>query len=126
MYSEILDESALEHLVKWHNEDEVEFTAGLEVTRVVRDGNKIVWTTRREATEKIEVDEVFVRVPTWLGVVDAVRIWGHTITLFEGDQLVLTYTLEWDWYSRDDDDNLVLLPGPAEGAELRFEFCLAA
>jgi hypothetical protein len=124
LQSEIIDENVLEHVIRFHTEDDLELD-GFELVNVERKGQKIKWKFKHEP----EIDYIFIGVTIkargLFGIKDAVRLMDDGIQLQKEDVLYINYTLRWEWYGRDGDD-YVLLPGPATGAELRMEFCLCA
>lgn len=124
MQSEIIDENVLEHVIRFHTEDDFEID-GFELVNVEREGHKIKLRFKHES----ETDYIFIgaiiKARGLLGIKNAARLIDKGIMLVKGDTLYINYTLNWEWYGRDGDD-YVLLPGPAFGAELRMEFCLCA
>jgi hypothetical protein len=124
MKSELIDENVLEHVIRFHTENDFEID-GFELIDVERKGQKIELRFKHEPETKHVFTGGIIKARGLLGIKDATRLTTEGIQLCEGDTFYINYTLRWEWYGRDGDD-YVLLPGPAPGAELQMEFCLCA
>lgn len=120
----ILEEDAFEHIIKWNREEEFEMD-GFEMESCERNGNKINWRMKHEPDSDYVWCGAIGRLPTFLGMKDAVEFKGQGISLQPGDVFYLSYEIVWWWEGRQDDE-YVRLPTPTPGAKLVMEFSLCA